>query len=93
MSTNILINIKIKPINKVLPITTGKSRLKTALMVSSPSPFQLNTFSIGYKDEPYFDELDTDEFSHLILKHNPAVTNTNSTKVLHNIHISYYAFT
>jgi len=39
-----------------------------------------------FADEAYFDELDTDEYSHLILKHNPAVTNTNSLKILHNIH-------
>ena len=45
MSTKILIMMNISPINSVLPITTGKSKLKTAFMVSKPIPFQLNTFS------------------------------------------------
>jgi len=38
------------------------------------------------RDEYYFDEGESEHGGHLILQHNPAVSNTNSTKILHNIY-------
>ena len=54
------------------------------------SPF---TTSIKYPcfiqdiaEEQYFDEFDTDECSHLILKNNPAITKSNADQVLKSLH-------
>lgn len=54
------------------------------------SPF---TTSIRYPcfiqdiaEEQYFDEMDTSETSHLILKTNPAITKSNSRQVLNGLH-------
>ena len=45
MSTMILVSIKIKPINKIDPITTGRSFISSASMVSFPNPLQLKIYS------------------------------------------------
>ena len=60
------------------------------MVIQGLSPF---TTSIRYPcllqdiaEEQYFDEMDTSEFSHMVLKSNPAITKSNSNQVLKNLH-------